>query len=211
MDKTGLIHKLIDGEFSQDEEKAVLSDPALKEDLDSLRETIRFVENCERKAAPPSFASEVMRGLKPHTEVKRDSFRHFFFRKRVFRWNMAAAVAALFAVTAVGGMIFYMQKTEKGIPSLNQGVQMVTVRFEFYSPDAKSVSLAGDFNKWSVDEARMRKQGSGVWTIEIPLKPETYSYMFVIDGTVWAADPDADSFYDDGFGNKNSVVRVGMS
>jgi hypothetical protein len=34
--------------------------------------------------------------------------------------------------------------------------------------------------------------------------------MFVVDGTAWVTDPDAESFQDDGFGNRNAVVRVSI-
>ncbi|MBI4848276.1 MAG: isoamylase early set domain-containing protein [Nitrospirae bacterium] len=211
---TDIIRKLIDGEFSQEEEKAALrlieSDPLQKEELDLLRKTIRIAGNCERKSAPHSFTSEVMRELTPHTKVKMERLQDFFFRQRMVRWNIAAAVAAVFFVAILGGGIFYIQKKDSRISSLSPET-MITVRFEFYSPEAKSVSLAGDFNKWSTDEALMKKQGDGIWTIDIPLKPKMYSYMFVIDGKVWAEDPKSDSYHDDGFGNKNSVVRVSTS
>jgi len=212
---TDIIRKLIDGEFSHEEEKTVLkhieSDPLLNDELNLLKKTVRIVENCERKSAPHSFTSEVMRGLKPHTEAKRQGILNFFFRERVLRWNLAAAMAVMLSVAVLGGMFFYIQKKDILISSITNREQMITIRFEFYSPDAKSVSLAGDFNKWSIDEAIMKKQDNGIWTMEIPLKPKIYNYMFVIDGKVWAEDPKADSYHDDGFGNKNSVVRVSTS
>lgn len=215
MDKNmDIIHKLIDGELSQEEEKALLNsidtDPSLKDELNLLRKTLHIVENCKRKSAPASFTDEVMKRLRTRSRVERKGIRDFFLRERVFRWNVTAAMAVMFFVVILGVGIFHIQKRDKLISSLNGGIT-VTVRFNFYSPDAKSVSLAGDFNKWSIDEYLMKKQANGVWTIELPLKPRTYSYMFVINGKVWAADPEADSYHDDGFGNKNSVVRVSTS
>lgn len=215
MDKNiDIIHKLIDGELSPEEEKAVLmsidTEPSLKNELNLLRKTLHIVENCDRKSAPASFTSEVIRELKPHARLKRAGLRGFFLRERVFRWNMAAAMAAMLFVVILGAGILHIQKKDNLSSSLNRGT-MVTVRFNFYSPDAKSVSLAGDFNKWSINEYPMKKHANGVWTIEIPLTPRTYSYMYVIDEKVWAADPKADLYHDDGFGSKNSVVRVSTS
>jgi 1,4-alpha-glucan branching enzyme len=54
----------------------------------------------------------------------------------------------------------------------------------------------------------MKRQPDGLWTIDIKLKPGTYNYMFVVDGEMWVTDPDAGLYRDDGFGYKNSVVRV---
>jgi 1,4-alpha-glucan branching enzyme len=56
----------------------------------------------------------------------------------------------------------------------------------------------------------MVRRDGGVWTVDIPLRPGVYSYMFVVDGTAWVTDPDAESFQDDGFGNRNAVVRVSI-
>jgi hypothetical protein len=32
--------------------------------------------------------------------------------------------------------------------------------------------------------------------------------MFVVDGKAWVTDPKAETYRDDGFGNKNAVMRV---
>jgi 1,4-alpha-glucan branching enzyme len=54
----------------------------------------------------------------------------------------------------------------------------------------------------------LTKQENGVWTVSIPLKPGEHSYMFVVDGKAWVTDPKAETYRDDGFGNKNAVMRV---
>jgi hypothetical protein len=40
------------------------------------------------------------------------------------------------------------------------------------------------------------------------LQPGTYSYMFVVDGERWVTDPYASNFRNDGFGQKNAVLRI---
>jgi 1,4-alpha-glucan branching enzyme len=85
---------------------------------------------------------------------------------------------------------------------------VLTVKLAFYAPQAKRVAVAGDFNLWQPDKNTMVRRDGGVWTVDIPLRPGVYSYMFVVDGTAWVTDPDAESFQDDGFGNRNAVVRV---
>jgi enterochelin esterase-like enzyme len=62
------------------------------------------------------------------------------------------------------------------------------VTFRVYSPDAKSISVSGD---WSVtrDQTPMIKNNSGVWSVTIgPLQPDRYHYTFTIDG-ISATDP----------------------
>ncbi len=73
---------------------------------------------------------------------------------------------------------------------------------------ANSVSVAGSFNNWDVGANPMTVK-DGVWTVTVPLAPGSYQYKFVVDGSQWYADETAQSFADDGYGGKNSVVNVG--
>ncbi|MBI2896254.1 MAG: hypothetical protein HYY06_22035 [Deltaproteobacteria bacterium] len=70
------------------------------------------------------------------------------------------------------------------------------------------VQIAGDFNDWGARPALLRDEdGDGIWTASVPLSPGTYRYMFVVDGE-WVTDPAAEAYRDDGFGNRNAVLRV---
>ena len=92
--------------------------------------------------------------------------------------------------------------------SLGPQVQNGQVRFALHAPSATSVVITGSFNRWD-------RQGSalagpdrrGVWSITLPLSPGRYEYAFIVDGTVWQADPGA-PFLDDGFGGRNSVIEI---
>ncbi len=55
----------------------------------------------------------------------------------------------------------------------------VKTRFEYKSPSAKRVSLAGSFTKWK--ETGMAKK-NGVWKAEVYILPGNYLYHFVVDG-----------------------------
>jgi hypothetical protein len=85
-------------------------------------------------------------------------------------------------------------------------------RFVLVAPDAKQVSLVGDFNDW--DQAATPlvpvAQGTqgGVWTVELPLRAGRYSYAFLVDGHRWQADPAAPRAVGDDFGRPSSVVTV---
>ena len=53
------------------------------------------------------------------------------------------------------------------------------VMFRLRAPDAKAVTVAGDFG----NDAAMRRSEDGVWSVTIgPLDPEVYVYYFTVDG-----------------------------
>jgi 1,4-alpha-glucan branching enzyme len=67
--------------------------------------------------------------------------------------------------------------------------------------------VAGDFNNWKTDAQEMKKT-DGIWRIVLKLKPGVYSYSFVVDGKAWVPDPGAEFYEDDGYGSRNSVLRI---
>lgn len=209
-----LIHRLLDGCLSVEEERdisnRIASDPDLRKEFDELRGVIRTVEACERLTPPASFSSDVMKRLPAHKGARMIRVREFLFGERTLRWNLATAAAALaFFAMVISGVIFQAQYREGFLAQdIPQKEAVKTVIVNFYAPQARTVSVAGDFNKWSADEGVMKRQENGTWTIEVPLKPGAYHYMFVVDGEGWVPDPKAESYRDDGFGNRNSVLRV---
>jgi 1,4-alpha-glucan branching enzyme len=84
----------------------------------------------------------------------------------------------------------------------------VLVRFAFAAPDARQVSVAGDFNGWRTDLTPLERRPDGTWTVMLPLGAGNWSYSFVVDGK-WVEDPLADTYREDGFGGRNAVVRIG--
>jgi len=140
-----------------------------------------------------------------------ERIRIFLFAGRTFRWNMATALATAFVLT-VSLLVVSRQYVPPTGPTaaLRPVAQepVVTVRLNLYAPQARKVAVSGDFNKWQVDADVMSRQDGGVWTIDIKVEPGVYSYMFVVDGKAWVTDPDAETYQDDGYGNKNAVMRV---
>jgi hypothetical protein len=84
-----------------------------------------------------------------------------------------------------------------------------SVTFVFVAPQARSVALAGDFNDWDAARVLMRREASGLWTVDVPLTPGRYRYVFVVDGRRFVADPAAPRAAGDDFGTPTSVVTVG--
>ena len=60
--------------------------------------------------------------------------------------------------------------------------QTRTVEFSIYSPEAETISLAGNFNAYSPDDDPMTKKANGVFTVQKRLLPGKYDYYFYIDG-----------------------------
>ena len=79
--------------------------------------------------------------------------------------------------------------------------------FKLYAPQAKRVSLVGDFNNWDTSALSAKKDSRGNWAVEIKLKPGKYQYKFFVDGS-WVNDPRCSTYVTNSFGSQNSVVEV---
>jgi 1,4-alpha-glucan branching enzyme len=90
----------------------------------------------------------------------------------------------------------------KGVKS-NQ----VKTKFEFFSPDAKEVSLGGNFNQWNPQTNPMKKDKKGIWKTTLSLEPGRYEYRFIADGT-WENDPSCSCCVVNEFGGMNCVRMV---
>jgi hypothetical protein len=88
--------------------------------------------------------------------------------------------------------------------------ETIVVRFELQAPDAREVSVVGNWNQWNPEAQKLRDpDGDGVWEIEIHLnKGEEHQYQFLIDGENWIPDPKAALQVEDGFGGVNSVLQI---
>ena len=127
------------------------------------------------------------------------------------RWSFSAstALAAAAACVLIGGvaaiaaerLFFASPVAETG------GPRAESVRFTLVAPNASHVSLVGDFNGWNASALPLRRAGSGMWVVEVPLAPGRYAYSFVVDGAL-ARDPSAPQAPVDDFGGTNSVVMV---
>ncbi|MCD6595497.1 alpha amylase N-terminal ig-like domain-containing protein [bacterium] len=86
-----------------------------------------------------------------------------------------------------------------------------SITFE-YTPNVvpKSVALAGSFNNWSSSAMPMSDDDNdGIWTITIQLEDGEYLYKFVVNGDKWYQDLNNSLSSPDGYGGRNSIIRVG--
>ncbi len=65
----------------------------------------------------------------------------------------------------------------------SEEVDLRTVRFQIYLPNAEVVSLVGDFNEWNPENDFLKKDRNGIFFLEKKLLPKSqYHYQFIVDG-----------------------------
>lgn len=208
------IHKVLDGDATDEERTLVATwmeaDPELHREVKGMMLAADLLKQDGRLQAPPLFSQNVLRRLPQPGPALGQRIREFLFGTRVLQWNMAAAIAAA-AILTISSVLFLHGYGRPGAPVIAQRAEreLVIVRLQFNAPHAQQVAVAGNFNRWNAGANVMQQRG-GIWTIDIPLQPGEYTYMFVVDGSAWVPDPKAESSQDDGFGRKNSVLRIGI-
>ena len=142
-------------------------------------------------------------------------------------WRWAARTAAGLTVLGVAtlGVVFAAMNLRDARPPSASAVDLaaptspstnvvdvdvpVPVRFVLPAAGAHAVAVAGEFNGWDASQTPLRDEdGDGVFHTTLSLERGAYAYMFVIDGERWVTDPFADAYRDDGFGNRNAVLRI---
>lgn len=79
--------------------------------------------------------------------------------------------------------------------------------FKLFAPEAKQVTLVGDFSNWQEDGCPMRRAKDGRWEKLLQLNPGRYEYRFVVDGHWWT-DPENPDRQQNSYGQDNSVLVV---
>jgi 1,4-alpha-glucan branching enzyme len=87
------------------------------------------------------------------------------------------------------------------------GEKRIPVGFSFYSPESRTVCVAGSFNGWSTVADCMKREGDR-WSYHLSLPPGKYDYLLVLDDEKWVLDPGAAFIDDNGFGGANSILIV---
>jgi hypothetical protein len=115
----------------------------------------------------------------------------------------ARAVATGTTVPALGDAVPVVTAT-----SVEDAARRVPVQFVLELPSATTVSVVGDFNDWSIDQAPMQKFADGAWSVTMLVTPGRHEYAFVVDGKTWMADPRQPKARDTDFGKPGSVIVV---
>jgi predicted carbohydrate-binding protein with CBM48 len=146
------------------------------------------------------------------------------FEPRAFRLSPVATTllaAGLVGIGVIAGKVVNNRDVRPSVeapmaPAVVQQLPVsdTVVKFVFVAPQARQVSVVGDFNGWNATTTPMvRAPNDSVWTVTLPLTTGRHVYSFVVDGSSWKADPAAPLAPDDGFGHANSVriVRRGSA
>jgi len=131
-------------------------------------------------------------------------------------WAIAAGVlcaalggAAVVGVTRYSAGAASAARVADGVAaSTTANGMMLPVTFSVVAPNAASVSIVGDFNRWNPAALPMRRSPDGrTWQVEVRLPLGLYAYAFMIDGRL-APDPAAPHAAADDFGTPNSMLVV---
>ena len=79
------------------------------------------------------------------------------------------------------------------------------------APGAQKVQLLGDFNNWdkSVEPMNVLKSNDFTTTLELEAGKE-YQFRYLINGSDWKNDTEADSLVANSFGEQNGVISTTM-
>lgn len=124
-------------------------------------------------------------------------------------WLIRPRPVPVSPIAALAAALALLLALPLGLTISSSGQQAeIYVQFVVDAPMAETVHVVGDFNDWQPTVALEDPDGDGVWSSRIPLRPGVHQYMFVIDGADWITDPNATSYQDDGFGQRNAVIAV---
>lgn len=81
------------------------------------------------------------------------------------------------------------------------------VNFICRAPEAREVSLVGEFNNWDPAAHRMTRQPDGAWRIQVQLHHGHHQYRFLVDDKP-VLDPHAQGVTRDKQGERASLIAV---
>ena len=74
---------------------------------------------------------------------------------------------------------------------------------------ARTVHIVGEFNNWNVSSTPMKKVRKGAFHTVIDLeKGREYQFRYLLDGTNWVNDSDADRYVPTPYGDAENCVVV---
>lgn len=220
-----LVQRFLDHELSPEERAAFLqavdADAALRRHWLNLEMVAAEAAQLPKVVPSAKFLGRLKAQVVPSSPSLWSRLCAAVTMPRTLEWNLAGAMAAgCVAVVAVAGLLSLAPERIVEVPVSAPPVQtasfapasapQVFVRLVLVQPDARSVSVAGDFNGWNPAQTKLERADGGVWTVTIPLKPGRYEYMFVVNGKQWIADPLAAEDAGDGFGSHNAVLDVAI-
>lgn len=204
------VHRFLDGELGREELDEHGQDQAAA--WDRLVDTFRMEHPAG--SAPPWLEERVMAEIEalpfpgPARRLLDWLLQPHPVRVPPLAAGLAAAAVAVVILLPGGAPVGREPTPQLGGMVAPSTDTLLFVQFRVEAPGAQSVAIAGDFTGWKPAHHLEDLNGDGVWTGRVPVRPGVHSYMFVIDGSEWITDPDAERYLDDGFGNRNAVLAV---
>jgi len=90
---------------------------------------------------------------------------------------------------------------------LNYQKPLRALNFICNAPQARSVSIVGDFNQWNPLSHAMKQMPDKTWLLNIELKHGHHRYAFLVDG-ILTLDPKAQGITRNDKGERVSLVPV---
>jgi 1,4-alpha-glucan branching enzyme len=81
------------------------------------------------------------------------------------------------------------------------------INFICNAPQAQSVNLVGDFNRWNPASHPLKRQPDGAWLLSVELNHGHHRYGFLVDATL-TLDPRAQGITRNDKGERVSLVPV---
>ena len=209
-DREMLLQRFLDNELSADERLRFLDlvarDDAFRRDVRDSGRLLRACADLPRVAAPAALIASVRRRLPVPSGGRWQTFRERWFAVPMVNWAFAPTLVAICVL-----MLGAWQLGRMSVPDSHSGdvaAAEQAVRLVMMDADARTVSVAGDFNGWHPEATPLHRTDNGLWAVTLPLKPGRYHYMFVVDGRDWITDPFAGDMSVDGFGAENAVLEI---
>ena len=224
-DQELLIQRFLDQDLAPEERvrflETVDADPRLRRQWLNLEMVVSEAGRLPKITPSSQFTARVLAKLDETPKGFFDRLAEIFTVPRTLEWNLTGALAtACVVLVAVWALIQMRPERIVEVPVAGTPAQTVSVgtgqetkvyvRLVLLQPEARSVSVAGDFNGWNPGQTQLERSEGGMWSVTIALKPGRYQYMFVVDGKQWIADPFAVDGAGDGFGSQNAVLDVSI-
>jgi len=190
----------------------------MREDDNELEQIARELRR--RVPVSASFDERVMAGVRRMPRHARAALWSRLTTPRTvtitpLSWGVLAASLVLFALLGAVHVTGDLDRVSKPLaraffPQATPAKREQSVQFVLVAPDAKKVSVVGDFNGWDASHAAFQAhhRGGGVWSVTAPVPVGHHRYSFVVDDSVWVADPNAPRIIDNDYGVANSAMVV---
>jgi hypothetical protein len=174
---------------------------------------IERVADALRRPAPlrPDFDARVMAAVRTAAPAAGGAARAWEWLREP-RTLALSPLGGLAMAAGFAGLVFLgtwgVVRVPGGAGAARGAPPVSVITFALVAPQARTVALAGDFDGWDPARLPLRREGAGLWTVDVPLRPGRYQYAFVVDGRRFVADPAAPRAGGDDFGQPTSVVTV---